>query len=467
MAAIPPSPEPFTSATMLRAALRTGALSAVEAAEHYLARIESRPELGAFVEVTRASALAEAADADAQLAAHRADSAAPIADLTGIPIAHKDIVDVAGAHTTHGTLARQALVAATDHPVVHTLRRAGAVSLGKTQVPELGLNAYSENYVAPPARNPHELTRTPGGSSGGSAAAVAADLLPFAPGNDGGGSIRIPALACGLVGLKPGLGAVPGDVLQGVTDEYGAPRLTVSGPLAKTPRDAALLMDALAGPNARGKHQAAVLRAGELTGLAVGMSTASPFEASIDITLSADARRAHEWAAERLAEFGHRVGIARYRYDPAYMEVFTEGWISGLPGFGFTEEEQTRLTPLSREFLRRAASRSASEHRANATKLRGFARDVREQWGRTDIVLTPGLAFTPPKVGAFAVRAPADNYRLQCQWTPYTSMVNIAGLPAIAVPITTDREGMPVGVHLIGREGSEPQLLALAEQLMP
>ena len=158
----------------------------------------------------------------------------PSADLPllhGMPLAFKDLTDVAGVVTTHGSAALDHKPAASDSPLAAQLKEAGVIPLGKTQVPEFGLTAYSENRIAPPSRNPHALSRSSGGSSGGSAAAVAAGLLPFAPGTDGGGSIRIPAAACGLVGLKPGRGLVPAG------ESLGDPaRLVVAGPLPGAPR---------------------------------------------------------------------------------------------------------------------------------------------------------------------------------------------------------------------------------------
>lgn len=466
MAALAIQTGPFASAEALRGAIRSGELSAVEATEHFLSRIADRGDLGAFVTVTPDSALAEAAAADASLAAHRSGETAQLPPLLGVPIAHKDLIDVAGVATSSGSAALPDLVATADHPVVAALRSAGMVGLGKTQVPELGLTCYSENLIAPPARNPHDPSRTPGGSSGGSAAAVAAGLLPAAVGSDGGGSIRIPALACGLVGLKPGLGAIAGDVTRGFVDEFGAPLLTVSGPIAHTAADAALLMDELASPAARGTHINAVRRAAELTGLTVATSTTSPFEHSNTITLSEDAKRAFTAAAVQLGALGHRVEEASFSYDPEYTEFFTESWIAGLSLLRLDPASEARLTPLTREFRARAMTRSLAQHRATGARMQGFASEARALWGQTDVVLTPGLSGPAPHIGAFTELSPTADYRMQCEWTPYTSMVNISGLPAIAVPMFLDASGLPVGVQLIGRAGSEPQLLALAEQLM-
>lgn len=451
---------PFDSAVTLRDAIAAGELSALEATEHYLDRIAEREDLGAFITVTDASARAEAARADE----HRASGAA-LPPLHGLPIAHKDLVDVTGVATTLGTAALPHPVAETDHPVVASLRAAGTISLGKTQVPELGLNAYSENLIAPPSRNPFDLTRTPGGSSGGAAAAVAAGLLPVAPGSDGGGSIRIPALACGLVGLKPGLGAVPGDVALGYEDTFGAPRLGVTGPIARTAEDAALLMDAMTAPISRGAHLRSVRHAGDVTGLTVAMSELSPFANTFDITLSPDARAAYELAAARLAALGHHVEPGQFAYDAEYTDFFTSGWIAGLTLIEFEPGAEEQLTPLTQNFIDRARARSIEQHREAASRLRGFGHVVREMWGQTDIVLTPGLVMDAPRIGEFMELPAEQDYELQCRWTPYTSMVNVSGLPAIAVPMLTTDAGLPMGVQLIGRAGSEAQLLALAAQL--
>lgn len=464
------TPHQFRSAVTLQSALLTGELSAAEATEHYLERIAEHTDLGTFVTVTAEAARQDAAAADRHLAAHRANpDAHPLPPLTGLPTAHKDIVEVAGAPTTFGTAAMPHDPAPADHPVVAALREAGTIPLGKTQVPELGLNSYSENLIAPPARNPFDPARTPGGSSGGSAAAVAAGLLPVAPGSDGGGSIRIPALACGLVGLKPGLGTVPGDVSLGYEDTYGGPRLTVHGPLAHTAMDAALLMDAMieggSRPGAPTPNQDAVTRADSLPSFTIAVSDATPFSAAFDIDLSPEARLAFELAASRLESLGHRVDSVDFAYDPEYTDFFTSGWISGLPLLELDDAAVSRLTSLTQSFLERAQARSTDEHREAASRMQRFGREVRALWGQSDFVLTPGLAMDAPLIGEFMALAPEDDYRLQCQWTPYTSMVNVSGLPAIAVPILTTASGLPMGAQLIGRAGSEPQLLALAEQL--
>lgn len=453
----------------LRAALRSGELSSREVTEHVLARIAKRSDLGAFVSVTTEQVMREAGQADKRFAeAHRSGDLSnhrALPPLHGIPLAHKDLVDVAGAVTTHGSAAVPHELARTDGPGAAALRRAGALSVGKTQVPEFGLTGYSENLIAHPARNPLDPRRTAGGSSGGTAAAVAAGLLPLAPGSDGGGSIRIPALACGIVGLKPGLGTIQSDLRHGPHDSFGAPRLTVSGPLARNTADAAVLFDAMRGVSGE-PSLAAVRNADRLSRLRIGVSTRSPFESAHPVPLSADTQTALATAIETLERHNHRIEDAAITYDPGYPAAFMTAWTAGLSQLRLQAGAEDRLTPLTREFRERALARSDAEHRAAASRLRSFAGDVRGQWGQYDVVLTPGLAFDAPRVGAFMALAPDDDYQLQCEWAPYTSMVNVSGLPAIAVPILSLSSGLSMGVQLIGRAGSEAQLLQLATQLM-
>lgn len=450
------------SAVALRDALRSGEVSAREAAEHFLRRIDERADLGAFVSVTGERALDEARTADGRFAAARDRDELP--RLHGLPLAHKDLVDVAGSVTTFGTAALPHRVATEDDPGVAVLRAAGTVSLGKTQVPELGLNAYSENLIAPPARNPLDPERTPGGSSGGSAAAVAAGLLPVAPGSDAGGSIRIPSLACGLIGLKPGLGTVKTDLWQGRHDAFGAPRLAVSGPIARTAEDAAMLFDAMTG-EASEPVLAAVRAHDSLGRLRIGLSTATPFEPAHPSPLSPEAIEAWEIAADRLEGLGHRVEEARIRYDERYPAAFRTTWTAGLGLLELEEGADRRLTPLARRYRELARARSRSAQLDAAATITAIAADMRRQWGTFDIILTPGLAHMPPRIGAFTELDPDADYQAQCAWTPYTSMVNVSGLPAIAIPTLRLESGLSAGAHLIGREGSEKQLLQLAAQL--
>ena len=455
-------PENLPTALELRGALRRREVTATELAESALARIAERPELGAFVGVSAELAFADAARADARI--HTTDDPRDLPPLIGMPTAHKDLIDVRGFATTHGSRAVPHRIAKADDPIAAAVRAAGAITLGKAQVPEFGIAGYSENMIAPPAANPFDTARTAGGSSGGTAAAVAAGLIPAAIGSDAGGSIRIPAAACGLVGLKPGRGVVPADRLRGAIDPAGAPTMGVSGPIARTARDAALFFDAILGAGGE-LTLAAVSRAEELRGLRIGVSFASPFEEWIEIDFSPESHAAVAAGAAALEAVGHHVEAAAIHYEPQYPEAFTTVWTAGLGRIEFAPGTEELLGDLARMFLERARRTSPETLALAVDGLRSFAASATRQWAQYDVVLTPALATLPPVVGAFTARGPEGDYQLQCQWVPQTSMVNVAGLPAVTAPTHWTDAGLPMGVQLIGRPGSEAQLLQLAEQL--
>lgn len=455
----------------LRDYLRARDVSSRELVARSLERAAADRELGAFISMQPELALAEADACDALIGGTRADERRELPPLTGLPTAHKDLVAQRGHVTTHGSAAVPHAVAPDDDPLVAAVRTAGAVSIGKTQVPEFGIAGYSENTIAPPARNPANRDLTAGGSSGGSAAAIASDIVPGAIGSDAGGSIRIPAAACGLVGLKPGRGVVPTDPAD-TLDEHGAPRMGVSGPIARTAADAALLFDALLGryreygPGPLGEPNLdAVRRADELTELRIGVSLASPFASWLPITFSPEALAATNAAIATLDARGHRIEEAQITYDSRYPEAFTTVWTANLTRIAFAPEAENRLGELAAMFLSRARATAPQAIADAAAALRECASAAAAQWGEYDIVLTPALASTPPAVGAFTSLGPAGDYRLQCEWAPQTSIVNVAGLPAITAPTSSTAEGLPMGVQLIGRPGTEAQLLQLAEQL--
>ncbi|MFH5879286.1 amidase [Arthrobacter sp. NA-172] len=465
-------------AVALRDAMAAGNLSASDATEHFLMRIgEQDHSLGAFVTVTADQAILDARGADASYVRRRKEGTElPI--LHGMPLAFKDLTDVAGVVTTHGSAALDRKPVPEDGALAATLKSAGSISLGKTQVPEFGLTAYSENRIAPPSRNPHAWSRSSGGSSGGSAAAVAAGLIPFAPGSDGGGSIRIPAAACGLLGLKPGRGLVPSG--ESVGD---AARLVVAGPLARSAADAALMMDALVPREIqpKGGYLAALGKAPEA--LRIGVSLDSPWSKTFPFTPEQEALDALAKGIELLTETGHTVLDAPIRYDNRYPEAFTTAWTAGVGSARILPQREALLTPLTRTFRRRAQQRSAAKVNEAIGFLRRFAHDTVAQYAQWDMVLTPALAQTPRPVGWFTgttrggEQAPApewpgdadDDYRKQCEFAPWSSMVNVCGLPAITVPVHWTGQmsgaGLPMGIQFIGKPGSEMLLLQLAAQL--
>lgn len=465
-------------AVELRQALAAGQLSATEATEHFLARIgELNHTLGAFVTVTADQALLDARAADAAYVRRR-NAGPELPLLHGLPLAFKDLTDVAGVVTTHGSGALDRKPAPEDGALAAALKGAGAISLGKTQVPEFGLTAYSENRIAPPSRNPHALSRSSGGSSGGSAAAVAAGLVPFAPGSDGGGSIRIPAAACGLLGLKPGRGLVPAG--ESVAD---AARLVVAGPLARSAADAALMMDALVPHGIRPNRGYLAGLEEAPTALRIGVSLDSPWSTAFPFAPEREALDALAKGIELLMEAGHSVLEAEIRYDNRYPEAFTTAWTAGVGSARILPQREALLTPLTRTFRRRAQQRSAGKVNEALSFLRQFTHDTVTQYAQWDLVLTPSLAQTPRPVGWFTGTIPGgeqwpapdwpgdadDDYRKQCEFAPWSSMVNVCGLPAITVPVhwtgPTPGTGFPMGIQLIGKQGSELLLLRLARQL--
>ncbi|MGO2052733.1 amidase [Arthrobacter sp. MYb224] len=442
------------SALKLRDELASGERSSREVTEHYLRRIDELDSLGAFVYVSPDAM-------DAAAAADEKQVRGQIGRLHGLPSAFKDLNEVAGMPTTYGSAAMEHQLATADHPLVARLRSEGVVITGKTQVPEFGLSSYSENLVAPPSRNPLDPRLTSGGSSGGQAAAIAAGMIPVGPGSDGGGSVRIPAAACGLVGLKPSLGRVPSDVVDGYLDAFGAPKMTVSGPLAHDALDAAMLLDAMRGSD----HFLPLLRGSypeRLKGLRIGYSTLSPFESAYPITLQAPAREAFE-RAKRLLEARHRVEPADLHYAGDYPETFARVWTNGLRNIPVDDE--SLLGELARDFRRRSTARSLEVSLQAASRLKQIAADFVRQWSAHDVILTPAMASTPPEIGYFTRKDADTDYMLQCQYTPYTSMVNVSSVAAITVPITNSSSGMPMSVQLISPRADEGLLLALAKQL--
>jgi amidase len=458
--------------------LQSGQVSPVELTEAYLERIEAANDrLGAFATVMGEEALDRARFVET--------SVPKTAPLWGLPLADKDLWNRAGVPTGFGSRALAGFVPDADDEQVAQLDAAGAVSLGKTAVPEFGMPCYTATLVGPPARNPWQPELNAGGSSGGAAAAVAAGLLPFAPGSDGGGSIRIPAAACGLVGLKPGRGLVPAG--SGLAGPDG---LVVNGPIARTTADAALLLEGMIArrPDGTIDHRYAVRAAGgdgpflsaavrgELDDgtrrFQLGVMTSSAWDAEYpDLEVSAEASVALDTAIAALADLGHGLEQTELPPDAGYAPAFRDVWQGGAAAIPLSDEQLALTEPLTRWLVTEGRALSARRFAEGLTALRRFERDFIARFAGFDAVLTPALALTPRPNGWYDQVDPARNFEQQCRYTPFTSMVNVAGLPAITVPVfqteaTTDAPaGLPMGVQLIGRPGGERTLLALSAQL--
>lgn len=463
------------TAVTLRDRLRGGDVTPTEVVEHFLDRVERlNPQAGAFSTVTSAAARERATALTA---------GPPSGELWGLPSGDKDLWNRAGVPTGYGSRAfagDHAFVPDVCDDIVAQLDAAGAVSLGKTSAPELGFPAYTEPLAGPVARNPWDTSRGAGGSSGGAAAAVASGMLPFAPGSDGGGSVRIPAAACGLVGLKPTRGLVPGG--SGV-DSVGG--LVVAGPIARTTADAALLLEGML-PRTRGGEVSHpfTLRApsageGEYLATAlwgtvpggperfrIAVTTDSAWDDFYDIRVSREAIAALDAAVWSLGGLGHDVTDIDLDPAPEYGPAFRTLWMAGASAVAIDEPERLDLLePLTRWLVARGREMPARQLVEALRTLSGFERRLIAQLRAHDAVVTPALAMTPRPVGWFDAEDAERNFEQQCQYTPFTSWINVAGLPAITVPTHWTEDGLPMGVQIVGRPGGELTLLALAAQL--
>jgi len=447
----------FAPALELAARVRAREVSPVELVELYLARIERLdPKLNSYVTV----------DADGALAAARAaESASPEAPFRGVPISIKDLNETAGLRTTYSTKAYANNVPQIDAAVVRRIREAGFVVLGKTNTPELGTIAMTESELNGVCRNPWDTSRTPGGSSGGAAAATAAGLCPVAHGSDGGGSIRIPASCCGLFGIKPSRGRVS-------PSPYGSGSLGLgtSGPIARTVRDAAALLDAMAGYETGDSYIAPEPRrpflaeaSAEPGRLRVAVTTSPPLQVPVDPECAAAAHS----AAELLAELGHEVQEATPPWD--FSELFADFirvWQVGPATAGI--DDLSLLEPINRMLAKQARATSSPEHVLAIMRLQGAARQLIAFWDEIDVLVTPTLALPPVPVGWTFEDTDGDPhlaFARQTLFTPFTAVINITGQPAMSVPLHWSEGGLPIGVHFIGKPFAEATLIRLAAQL--
>ncbi|MEV6551010.1 amidase family protein [Streptomyces sp. NPDC051597] len=431
------------TAVEMAEAVRQKVVTPREVVADHLAAIAARNgRVGAFRVVRAAAALAEADAVGA-----RADlSRLPLA---GVPVAVKDNLPVRGESTRNGSAATPDTPAAEDHVTVARLRAAGAVVVGLTHVPELCVFGTTDG-VHGIARNPWDPSRTAGGSSGGGAAAVAAGLVPLALGNDGMGSLRIPAAHCGLVGLKPGTGRVPADLGGGW---FG---MSENGPLATTAADARLMFSVLAGETPPGDGDPA----DPPRPLRIAVSTRSPIAGvRVSGAHAALARR----AARALASAGHRVSVAHPPYPLTFGAVVLARWTGG------TAQDAEGLDP---RLLTARTRRHAAVGRA-AGRLGMLRADHRGALNRRlapffeeyDILLTPALARRGPAADAWHERGWLTNVLVNTACSPMTPPWNLSGYPALAMPFGTLPTGLPGSVQLVGRPGSEHRLLDVVAQL--
>ena len=453
------------TALELHQLLQRRQVSPVELVQHFLDRIARLDgAIGAFATVTPEAAIARARHVEEHV-----PTAAP---LWGMPLADKDLHRRAGVPARFGSRAFTDFVPDDSDELVLAVDAAGAVSVGKSATPEFGLPSYTEGLAGPPTRNPWDTSLGAGGSSGGAAAAVASGMLPFAPGSDAGGSIRIPAAACGLVGVKPSRGRVPAG--SGLASLAG---LGVAGPIARNVADAALLLDGMIAPHGYpAAHRFAVRAPGDdgpYLGTAIrgegrfqlGVMTDSPWDVAYDIAVGEEARSALDRAITVFDGLGHGVEAMAPEPEPGYPEAFRTIWQAGAATIPVDGEAEAFLEPLTRWLLERGRAVPARRLAEALDWLSGFEERVIRRFAPFDAVVTPALALTPPPVGWYDQQDGERNFAQQVQFTPFTSFVNVAGLPALTVPVEETPAGVPMGVQIIGRPGGEATLFSLAAQL--
>ncbi|WP_405217135.1 amidase [Agrococcus sp. Ld7] len=450
-------------------------LGAVELAEHLLDRIDRLDEANAFVHIDAALALERARAAD------RADDRTGI--IHGLPFADKDLTPRAGQPASMGSRALAGQVADHTHPIAQVLDDGGGVVLGRTASPEFGFAGYTRSALHGATTLPGHASLHAGGSSGGAAAAVAQGLLPFAPGSDGGGSIRIPAATCGLVGLKPTRGRIPG---QGGIGQVGG--LSTAGAIARSVVDVALLTDALIGrvngvtPHALslrsperddGSLLAAAMRGQGRFRIAV-LTGGTPWDSAADIRIAPEATDAVDVTIAALEAFGHEVGEVALP-DAAgdlgvpgvagYPAAFTDLWRGGAATIPIAAAERELLEPLARWIIDTSDRLTAGGLARAQLWATEYERRVLAAFAPWDAVLTPTTALTPRQLDWYPSDDGEADFHAQVLHTPHTSFVNLTGLPAISLPVHETVEGLPMGVQLIGRPGEEASLLAIGRQL--
>jgi amidase len=453
-------------ATEQAAAVRSGDVSSRELVEESLHAIhDMNDELNAFVTTVAERALEEA------------DAVKPGDErpLAGVPIAVKDLIAMTeGIRTTQGMAAMADFVPTADSATVRKVRAGGAIVMGKTNTPELGILPVTEPDLFGPTRNPWDTSRTPGGSSGGSGAAVASGMVSLAHGNDGGGSIRIPAACCGLVGLKP----TRGRVSWAPEWTEGAIGLPTDGVLTRTVLDTAVALDLIHGyepgdsflvpPPSAPFAEAATRDPGKLR---IGFTVESPNGAPVD----PDCQQAVRDAVELLESLGHEIVEANLPTDEGYVENFVKVWVGGTEDELHTFErwlgrplDRSKIEPLTAQMAEIAAALPATELLGAMDYLRRLGRTVLAFWSDHDVLITPTLAQPAIEIGALRPaegEPPIQMLLNSATFVPFTPVFNVTGQPAISLPLGQTGGGLPVGVQFVGAPAAEEMLLSLAGQL--
>jgi amidase len=442
----------FAGAAEQARMLAAGTITAPALLEVYLDRIARLdPQLRSYRVV-----LADNARQEAEAAQRRLEAGERL-PLLGIPVAVKDDINVGGQLTTYGSSA-VSTSAVRDSEVVSRLRAAGAVIIGKTSVPELMMLPYTESLTFGATRNPWNTALSPGGSSGGSGAAVAAGLAPLAVGSDGGGSIRIPSGWCGLYGLKPQRDRVP---LAPHDDAWCG--LSVNGPIARSVEDAAVFLDVTTttpGPDG-GFVAAAAKDPGRLR---IALSTKVP--PPLIVNVGKEQRAAVDEAGALLRDLGHDVVVRDPDYPPpAIYANYLPRYFRGIYNDVRSLPHQDRLEARTRNMARIG---SLLSERRMATVRAGesaLADRIQSIFDDVDVVITPGNATGPSRIGAYQRRGAVSSLLLVSRRVPFFEIWNLTGQPAASVPWGLDGDGVPLSIQLVGRPNDEATLLALSTQI--
>ncbi|MCR5978037.1 amidase [Gordonia jinghuaiqii] len=457
-----------TTATELAGLIRSRAVSAVEVTEAALARIDALDDrLHAFVELTDKSARLQAAAVDAAL-----DRGEDLGPLAGVPIAVKDLIATAGVPTRNGSVAYRDWVPAEDDVVVERVKNAGAVILGKTTVPEFGYSGVGHSPVSPAARNPWNPELTPGGSSAGSGVAVATGMAPLALGSDGGGSVRIPASLCGLVGFKASMGRVP--LYPGCRDERypgvsSWETLEHIGPITRSTADAALLMSVIAGPDPRDRHS---LPAGDVDWRAsvseeaiAAAVTGKTIGYTADFGLFTIDRRVRDAVGKAVQVF-ESLGARVVPIDPVIDDPSPHFWplvladtdLSGMRRL--VDVYGGQMSPHLVELLTRPWT---AEDLTDAQM--GRKRLVNQMWkvmSGIDLLVTPTLSVPAFPVGSQGPELIDGQMVNSGSWMGFLGMFNMTGQPAVSVPAGFTDDGLPIGMQIVGPHLGDAAVLSAA-----
>jgi amidase len=443
------------SALELAALVRSKQVSALEVTEAMLSRIDTvNPRLNAYCLVAADAARAAAREADIAVA-----KGEPLGPLHGAPVSIKDVIYTRGIRTTGGSRLFAETVPTEDAVAVARLKARGLVVLGKTNTSEFGHKAITDNPMFGPTRNPWNLMLTPGGSTGGGAAAVASGLGPLALGTDGGGSLRIPAAWCGVYGFKPSYGRVP--------QHPGFPgwdHVSHIGPIARTVRDAAALLDIVAGTDDRDRESlpdaaTSFLEACEQP--VRGLHVAWTADLGGGMVVDPGVREVCEDAAAEFESIG------------CHVEVVNPGWENIEDAFTTTvaaqfhtawadhaERSESLMDPTLVRFIRRGAGVTTREYLAARTRVTTYWLEVRAFLERFDLLLTPTVAVPPFPVGARPPRSIAGEAVSVLGWMPFTYPFNLTGQPAASVPVGFTEDGLPVGLQIVGQRHADHVVLA-------